>query len=153
MKKIVITDDLKREKKTGFEELLKTGKQEQTINLIKGFKCVVCWYYEKDSNAIICRCVASFNAKYKGIVGKAFFDEQDSFDIRFGARLALARCKKEIYIRIRREAVYEIKKSVDLLNDVVSLMESNDIKYGLNRVARLGEKYNIDRFSLERIKE
>jgi hypothetical protein len=72
---------------------------------------------------------------------KAVRSDNDEFDFNTGVRLAMARVKKEFYLKEIDKHKFIAKQLSNQLNDYLDKVEFLDKKYGLNREARNNPNY------------
>lgn len=91
---------------------------------------------DKETNAVVTdRC------NDRRFLGKAVKSDNDEFDSRTGARLAIARAKKEYLLSEVERFKFMMKQVVNELNSKLEKIEFLDKKYGLNREARNNPSY------------
>ena len=72
---------------------------------------------------------------------KAVRSDNDEFNFNTGVRLAMARVKKEFYLKEIDRHKFIAKQLSNQLNDYLDKVEFLDKKYGLNREARNNPNY------------
>lgn len=72
---------------------------------------------------------------------KAVRSDNDEFNFNTGVRLAMARVKKEFYLKEIDKHKFIAKQLTNQLNDYLDKVEFLDKKYGLNREARNNPNY------------
>jgi hypothetical protein len=72
---------------------------------------------------------------------KAVRSDNDEFNFNTGVRLAMARVKKEFYLKEIDRHKFIAKQLTDQLNNYLDKVEFLDKKYGLNREARNNPNY------------
>lgn len=86
---------------------------------------------EKETKAIVLN-----TCRDKIFIGKAIRSDYDEFNSSVGARLAIARAKKEYLLNEVESFKNIIKRASYKINDKLEKIEFLDKKYGLNREAR-----------------
>lgn len=72
---------------------------------------------------------------------KAVKSDNDEFNFNTGVRLAMARVKKEFYLKEIDRHKFIAKQLIERLNGYLDKIEFLDKKYGLNREARNNPSY------------
>ncbi len=86
--------------------------------------------------------VAVLKDRYGNVFkAKAVRSDNDEFDFNTGVRLAMARVKKEFYLKEIDRHKFIAKQLTNQLNDYLDKVEFLDKKYGLNREARNNPNY------------